>query len=141
MIVQMHLYSVFYFAHTFPFTSLYSTDIFGIQVGKASLFHFTDEATEEQEVRHHAGDNSASWQWLWAGTKILSPPGPGSQRSRGQDRGHLDLSTHCLTPGPGDTQKAISVHTHSAHIAFLLGNRDMEEVIFSNVRKEAPSCL
>ena len=60
-----------------------------------------------------AGDNSASGQWLWVGTKILSFPGPGSQSSRGQDRGHLDLSAHCLTPGPGDTEKAISVLTHS----------------------------
>lgn len=56
MIVQMHLFSVFYFAHTFPLTSVYSTDIFGMQVGKALLSRFTDEATEEQEVRHHAGD-------------------------------------------------------------------------------------
>ena len=113
MIVKMHLYSVFYFAHPFPLISFYPADILGTQVGKALLSHFTDEDTEEKEAKQHACDNSASWQWLWAGTKVLSLPGPGSQRSTGQGRGHLDLSAHCLTPGPEDTEKAIFMHTHS----------------------------
>lgn len=112
MIVQMHLHSGFYFAHTFPLTSLYSTDIFDIQVGKALLSHFTDEATEEQEVRHHAGDNSTSWQRLWAGTKILSLPGPGSQRSRGQD-GAILTSLPTASPQGLETPRRQSLCTHT----------------------------